>query len=158
MNYLDVVILIPLAWFAYKGFNHGFIREVVSLGALILGLYSLRYTDQVAATINNDQIPEQVYYVITFLIVLIAVFLLGKMAERLIKLLIPDVVNSVAGALFGACKVVLFFSFIIYLLNTFEDTQTIIPKEVREQSFSYSYLEPIVPFLKCEYSDWKAGL
>ena len=158
MNYFDVIILIPLIWFAYKGFSHGFIRELVSLLAFAVGLYSLRYTDKVAAAINNEAIPEQVYYVITFLGVLIVVFLLGKLAERIIKLVIPDIVNNLAGAIFGACKVALFFGFVVYLLNSFDDKQIILSQETRQESFCYSYLEPIVPFLKCEYSEWKASL
>ena len=39
MNYLDIIIIIPLIWGAYKGFRKGFIIEIASLIALILGIW-----------------------------------------------------------------------------------------------------------------------
>ncbi len=154
MNYFDIIVLIPLAWFAYKGYTNGLIRELVSLIALIAGLYALRYSSIVEEMINNDTIPAQVYLVITFLIVLILVYILGKMAEKIIKLIIPSFVNKVAGALFGACKVVLIFSFILFFINTFDEKKAIITPEAREGSLTYPFLEPMVPMLKEQYDNW----
>ena len=39
MNWLDIVLAIPLLWFMYKGFRNGLIIELASLAALILGIY-----------------------------------------------------------------------------------------------------------------------
>ncbi len=39
MNWLDIVLAIPLLWFTYKGFRNGLIIELASLAALILGIF-----------------------------------------------------------------------------------------------------------------------
>ena len=44
MNYVDVIILLPLIYGAYKGFTSGLIVEMSTLFALILGVFiSLKY-------------------------------------------------------------------------------------------------------------------
>lgn len=44
MNYIDVIILLPLVYGAYKGFTLGLIVEMSTLFALVLGVFiSLRY-------------------------------------------------------------------------------------------------------------------
>ena len=45
MNTLDIIFLIPLLWFAYKGFVNGLVVELASLIALLLGVYlSFRFS------------------------------------------------------------------------------------------------------------------
>jgi len=146
MNYLDILILIPTLWFGYKGFTHGLIRELVSLAALILGIYAaFAFADLVEKWINNPNIPKDVYFAITFIAVLIAVFLLGKLVEKIIKLLIPEFVNNLLGGLFGAAKVLVFFSAVIYFIHSVDSKNVILTEKAVEKSFTYKYVEPIVP-------------
>ncbi|MCL2289500.1 MAG: CvpA family protein [Bacteroidetes bacterium] len=152
MNYLDVIIIIPALWFGYKGFTHGLIRELVSLAALILGIYAaFLFTDLVEKWICNPAIPKEVYFAITFLGVLIAVFILGKFVERIIKIVIPEFVNHLLGGLFGAAKVLVIFSAIIYFIHSVDSKDAILTKQTVEKSFIYKYVEPIVPKIKAWY-------
>ena len=144
MNHLD--ILIPTLWFGYKGFTHGLIRELVSLAALVLGIYAaFAFTDLVEKWINNPNIPKEVYFAITFIVVLIVVFLLGKLAEKIIKLVIPEFVNNLLGGLFGAAKVVVFFSAVFFFIHSIDSKQVILSEKAVEKSFTYKYIEPIAP-------------
>jgi membrane protein required for colicin V production len=149
MNHLDILLLIPALWFGYKGFTHGLIRELASLAALILGIYAaFAFTDLVEKWINHPDIPKEVYFAITFLIVLIAVYLIGRLVEKIIKLIIPEFVNNILGALFGVAKVIVIFSAVIYFINSVDSKQVIITEKAKEKSFTYKYIEPIVPTLK----------
>ena len=149
MNYLDIIILIPALWFGYKGFTHGLIRELVSLVALIFGLYAaFVFTDMVEKWINNPTLPKEAYFAITFLVVLIVVFLLGKLMEKVIKLLIPELVNNLLGGLFGVAKVVVIFSAVIFFIHNIDSKHVILKEQTIEKSFTYKYIEPIVPKLK----------
>jgi len=149
MNYLDVIILIPVLWFGYKGFTHGLIRELVTLAALILGIYAaFAFSDLVETWINNPNIPQEAYFAITFILVLIAVYLLGRMVEKIIKLMIPEFVNNLLGALFGAAKVLVIFSTLFYFIQSIDSKNVILKKEVTEKSFTYKYIEPVAPKLK----------
>ena len=40
MNFIDVLILIPVIYAAWKGFKHGLIIEVFTLLALVVGIYA----------------------------------------------------------------------------------------------------------------------
>ena len=149
MNYLDIIILIPALWFGYKGFTHGLIRELVGLAALILGVYAaFVFSDMVEKWIDNPSLPKEVYFAITFLVVLIAVFLLGKLAERIIKLVIPEFVNNLFGGLFGIVKVAVFFSVVFYFIHSLDSEQVILKESTVEKSFTYKYIEPIAPKVK----------
>ena len=39
MNYIDIILAIPLVWAVYRGFTKGFIIEIASLIAMVLGVY-----------------------------------------------------------------------------------------------------------------------
>jgi len=152
MSYLDIVVLIPALWFGYKGFTHGLIRELVSLLALIFGIYAaFVFTDLVAAWICNPNIPKEVYFAITFLGVLIAVFLLGKLVEKIIKLVIPEFINNLFGGLFGVAKVMVVFSVVFYFIHSVDTKHVILTEKAVEKSITYKYVEPLVPKLKAWY-------
>ena len=152
MNYLDFIILIPALWFGYKGFTHGLIRELAGLAALVLGIYAaFVFSDMVEKWINYPNIPKELYFAITFIVVLIAVFLLGRLMEKIIKLVIPEFVNNLLGALFGVAKVMVVFSVIFFFIHSVDSKQVILKEQTVEKSFTYKYVEPIAPYLKGWY-------
>jgi len=152
MNHLDIIIFIPALWFGYKGFTHGLIRELASLAALIFGIYAaFAFSDLVAEWICNPNIPKEVYFAITFLGVLIAVFFLGRLIEKIIKLVIPEFVNNLLGALFGVAKVMVIFSVIFYFIHSIDSKNVLLTEKTTEKSFTYKYIEPIAPYLKGWY-------
>jgi len=152
MNHLDIIILIPALWFGYKGFTHGLIRELAGLAALIFGIYAaFMFTDMVEKWINYPNISKELYFAITFIVVLIAVFLLGRLMEKIIKLVIPEFVNNLLGALFGVAKVMVVFSVIFFFIHSVDSKQVILKEQTVEKSFTYKYVEPIAPKLKTWY-------
>jgi len=152
MNYLDIIILIPTLWFAYKGFRHGLIRELASLSALVLGVYAaFAFSNLVEKWVNHPNIPKEVYFAITFFAVLVAVFFIGRLVEKIIKLMIPEFVNNILGGLFGIAKVAIIFSVVFYFINTVDSKEVILTKKIKENSFTYKYIDPIAPYLKGWY-------
>lgn len=54
VNYIDVIILLPLVYGAYKGFSQGLIVEMSTLFALVLGVFiSLRYAVNVEGFLKD---------------------------------------------------------------------------------------------------------
>jgi len=54
MNFLDVLLGIPLLWFTYKGFTKGFVIELATLVALLLGIYAaIHFSEQVGVFIAD---------------------------------------------------------------------------------------------------------
>src|SRR5690625_7700146 len=53
MNILDLLILLPIAFFAYRGFKNGLIREVLGIVGIVLGVFlAFRYMDEAGAYIQ----------------------------------------------------------------------------------------------------------
>jgi membrane protein required for colicin V production len=154
MNYLDILILFPALWFGYKGFTHGLVRELAGLAALILGIYAaFMFSDWVEKWINHPEFPKEVYFAITFLGVLVAVFFIGRIVEKIIKLMIPEFINNLLGVFFGVAKVAVLFSVIIFFVQSIDSKQVILTEKRVEKSFTYKYIEPIAPYLKGWYDD-----
>jgi membrane protein required for colicin V production len=152
MNYIDIILVIPIVWFGYKGFNNGLVRELASIIALVAGIYaSFKFSDWVEKWINNDKIPHEIYFAITFFAVLVLVFMAGRFVEKIVKLVIPEFVNNIAGALFGAAKVLVVFSALLFFINSIDSKEVLITPKTKQDSFLYKYVEPAVPKLKSFY-------
>ena len=77
MNIIDIIILVPFAWFAYTGFKKGLVIGVASLAALILGIYAALYFSGIVAgfmtdnlNIKTDYLPI-ISFIITFPVVIL---------------------------------------------------------------------------------------
>jgi membrane protein required for colicin V production len=151
MNWLDIVLAIPLLWFLYKGFRNGLIIELASLAALVLGIYAaLHFSFYVQGYLEeNFEIAENYLYIvsfaITFLIVAIVVYLAGKIIHKLVSIVALGLLNRLAGGLFGLLKAALVLSVILYFINGFD--QGLIKSDVKDSSILYDPIESIVPMI-----------
>ncbi|MCQ2271582.1 MAG: CvpA family protein [Bacteroidales bacterium] len=151
MNWLDIVILIPCIWFAYKGLKNGLIFELASILALILGVWAtVRFSNTLADKLGDSQIYKCLAFAIIFIAVLVAVHFAGKLFEKIIKLMIPGFINNLLGLIFGLMKVIIVFSVLLMFINKVDFKQAILKPETKNQSFAYKYVEPVAPFL----SNW----
>lgn len=151
MNWLDVVLAIPMLWFLYRGFRNGLIIELASLAALVLGIYiALHFSFYIEGWLNdNFEISEKYLYIIsfalTFIIVAVLVFLAGKIIHKLVGIVFLGFLNRLAGGIFGLFKAALVLSVIIYFINGFDPG--LIRADVKESSVLYDPVESIVPFI-----------
>jgi len=153
LNVIDILILIPLLLFAFNGYKKGLIIEIATLSALMLGIYSAVYFSNYTAALLTDsfKINEEylsvVSFVVTFIGVLVLVLLLGKILEKIINVLMLGFLNKLAGAFFGLFKGALLVSILIFLINYFDGSSTIIKKEAIEKSLLYDKVEPLAPWI-----------
>jgi len=151
MNFIDIVLLIPIAWFAYKGFSKGLIIEITSLLALLLGIYIANRLSHITANyLINDLNFEGEYiniiaFTITFLIVVIATMMFGKILTRLIKIVQLSFLNKIAGAAFSMLKVVFIISVIIMIFVNFQIENVILKDEQIKESALYNPVKSVAP-------------
>ena len=151
MNYIDIILLIPMAWFAYQGFRKGLIVELFSLIALIAGIYAAVYFSDYAAnflienfSLNEDYVPI-ISFIVTFIGVVVIVYFVGKLIEKLVDMVALGVLNKLGGAAFGILKAAVFLSIVIMLINSFDNKW--IPKDKKKESVLYSPVSAIAPLL-----------
>lgn len=148
MNLLDFLILIPIAYFCYRGFVNGIIKEVFSIVGIILGVFlTFQYMDPVGAAISPlfeekasfiPFVSAIIIFVGTLSVVHLAAFL-GKKFLETIKL---NFVNRIAGSAFGFLKSGIVVSAILLILAGFS-----IPSEQsREDSVTYPYIIYLAPW------------
>lgn len=146
MNVLDILIIIPVAWFGFKGLKNGLIRELASIAALVLGVWAtFRFSDFVAARLGDIPAVKPVAFVLTFFVVLVAVHFAGILVEKVVKLVIPAWLNNIFGLLFGAAKALLVVSVLLYFVTIVDFKELLLKPQVKEHSLLYNYTEPVAP-------------
>jgi len=152
MNVLDIIFLVPLIWFAYRGFQKGFIIELSSLVALILGIYiAINFSGLTAGWLtDNFDISEKyltiISFIVTFIVVVVGVFMIGKVLEKFIDVLLLGFINKIAGGAFGVIKAAFLISVVLWIINSFDSVGNyIIKQETRKGSVLYGPVESFAP-------------
>ncbi|MFZ4398596.1 MAG: CvpA family protein [Bacteroidales bacterium] len=149
MNTLDILFLIPLLWFAYKGFVNGLAVELASLLALLLGIYlSYRFSIFVGDKIGlNGKYAGILAFIITFIAVVVLVHLSAKLIDKAFSLVSLGFVNKIAGIIFGILKIALIISIILYLINILDAKKIIISEKNRNESVLFRPIEKLAPMI-----------
>jgi membrane protein required for colicin V production len=170
MNYLDLILAIPLIWAIYKGFTKGLIFSVASLLALILGIFgAIHFSGITSVFIESWFHPEERYlklisFSLTFIIIVIGVHLLAYFIDKVIKAVALGIINRLAGLIFNLIKMAFILSVLLSLINYINHFSSFIPEKDIEESVLYkpvsSFAPAIFPYFKFEdlkekYQDWK---
>ena len=153
MNFIDIIIIIPLLWFTYKGFTKGLIIELATLIAMLLGIYIAAHFSNYTADFLMDKLNFHSEYMsiisfaLTFILVVILVILFGKSLEKVINILLLSFVNKMAGAAFGLIKVAFVISVLIMIMGNMNFEEKILTKELRESSLLYEPIKKIAPVI-----------
>lgn len=146
MNLLDLIIIIPVIYFGYKGFNNGFIHEVFSLTGLFIAIFfAFKYMHLVAEYIsplfNNHDTATIAACIITFIGILIIVKLFSFWLEKMLDIINLSIINKITGLAFGVAKITIFLSAIFLLIAGFQ-----IPSEKnRNDSLFYDQIIFVAP-------------
>jgi membrane protein required for colicin V production len=153
MNYLDLIIAGILIISAISGFSKGFIHQLASLTALILGIFlAVKFSKWVAPFIlghftSSANAAKISAFVAIFVLVMIAVHLLGRLLEKSFEEVELGQLNKLAGSVFSVAKMIFILSVLMVLMKL-----SIIrfdwPKEVDiEKSYLYKPVESVAPFV-----------
>ena len=85
MNYLDIVLAVPLLWGLYKGISKGIVKELASLIALIAGIYgAVHFADSIHPYLKEHfSITTSFVPIISFGITFVAIVLGIKIIANL---------------------------------------------------------------------------
>jgi len=148
-NWIDIVLGVLLLWSLIKGFRKGFIIELASLLALILGIYgAIKFADITASYLsNNIDLPADytplIAFALTFVVIVVAVHFLARVIQKLVKMVALNFVNRLAGAVFSLLKTVLILSFLLFFVDSIDQNIKVIPKETKDNSILYYPLSGI---------------
>lgn len=147
MNFLDIILLLPLVYGLYVGFSKGLIKQLTGLIGIVLALlFSIKISGFVSDFLMNNNMVNEGWasvagFVIAFLGILIAVRLAGTLVKKTTDTIGLGIVEQILGGVFGALKaflIVLVLLFFFVKINAFLD---IVPAETLTESKLYPYYE-----------------
>ncbi len=163
MNYIDIILCIPLVWGLYKGFTKGLIIEAASLVAFGFGVWGgIHFSDFIAHKISaysnwtSPYLPI-ISFAVTFLMIVIVVYFIAKLVQKLVEGLALGAVNKIGGAIFGSLKFALVMSVVIFVLNAIEKSYPVITLSAKQESLLYMPIGKIAPLLIPTLNDSKIG-
>ncbi len=143
MNYLDIIIFLPLIYGIVRGFSKGFVIEVATLAALVLGIYgALKFS-----SITSEFLMEQfdlsgrylpiISFAITFVLIVVAINLLGKLLDKLMKAVSLGFINRLLGSAMGFLKLAVVTGLLVVLAHKADEKFNFIPDEDTAGSLFY---------------------
>lgn len=150
MEILDLIILMPLIYGAYKGYKRGFIMSLFLLLAVVVGLYAAFHFTDVIVGYGKEHFAWKSNYIAPvtflslFLVVGAGIYFGGKVLESVIKLVKLSILNSLAGALLGLLQWTYFVGSLLLMLISFDQKESIISKETKQHSFIISAITSVL--------------
>lgn len=149
MNAIDVILVIPLAWGAVRGFKKGLVTEIASFAALGLGVWgAFKFSDVLGKYLKTAFNLEQnwiefISFVVLFICIVLLVFMLGKFIQGILKKASLGFVNKLAGLLFGLMFFGFILSVVLFIFDRLDQHYSIMNKEYKESSLLY---KPVASF------------
>ena len=147
MNILDIISIGIIAILAIRCAFRGFIREIMSMAALILGILAAVFFSKAGAILIDTYIGTSrwnqiIAFIALFIIVYIIIKLLESMLHKLLEHIHLDRLDRILGLALGAVEGAIVVILIVYLLKV----QPVFDlNEVLEASFVSGIVLEIVP-------------
>ena len=146
MNFIDILLIVPLCYAGWKGFKHGFVIELFTLLAILVGIYvGIHFSDFVAAWLKETFSWDSPYlpviaFTITFLGVGAMIYFGGKLVEKMVKVVHLSPVNKAFGIVFAVLKMLYILSVLLVLIESYDEKGDFFPEKTKESSLLY---EPV---------------
>jgi membrane protein required for colicin V production len=151
MNFIDILIIIPVLWGFWRGFMKGVVMEVATLVAFFLGVWGgMKFSDLIAGYIREWFTTESPYvpliaFGLVFVAILIAVFALARFIDKSMEKSPLTIFNKLAGGAFGGFKFLLILSVLFFVVDAVEKSVTVIPPDIKDNSLLYRPVASVAP-------------
>ena len=158
MNFLDLILAVPLCWCIYKGFKRGIIFELAMLVGIVAGCYlAIHLAKAVSGIIGiKGEVSVLVAFLIIFVAVIVGAFFLGKCIENLVKLVKAGLLNKLLGAVLGMLKCVCILSVLTSFVLMADPHGHIITQNTREGSVLFNPINKVGTALTAQLKTYVA--
>lgn len=147
MSILDIILLICFIPALVQGLKKGFISQVIAIVSIVVGVsVSLKFANIAGAWLaQHIDASGEILKVTAFALILIGVFivlgLLGKLLEKILKLVMLNWLNKLLGVLFAFLKTALIVGLMIILFNSLNETFHFVEESALADSVLYPPLK-----------------
>ena len=147
MNWLDILLILPLLVGLVRGLMRGLISEIIAFVVVILGVLGSRFFAPSFSTWLLRQfawpqnVCEIVAYVLIFLAIAIVLSIIAKIITKFLRAIHLGWANKLLGGLFGCCKYAVLVLFAVFVMNkTNEAYHWLDDSPVVQSSVVYPYM------------------
>lgn len=148
MLLIDIIILILIIYFGYKGYSKGILYTLFRfVSGIIAILIATHFSGWVASILFDTKsetaqlILPPIAFLITLILVALGLNVLFKIIFKPIQNSPLSSINKLLGALLNIAFIVLMFGSVIWILHSMD----VINKSALESSYVSKYLLPIIP-------------
>lgn len=153
LNYIDPVIIILIAWAAYRGFTKGLVMMVAAFAALVLGVWgAAKFSgltgEWMTGTLNvSSPYMGLVSFTVTFIVIVIAINIAAWLFSRFLDAIALGLFNRIFGAVFSILSMALVLSVLLVILHAFDQRHDFMPERQVEESALYEPVKNLAPRL-----------
>ncbi|MFO7657387.1 MAG: CvpA family protein [Bacteroidales bacterium] len=153
MNWIDWIFIVFFIWSIYQGYTKGLVITLASLLALVLGIYGAVKFSGYTAEILYDKFqfsPENlnlVSFIITFIIIVIAIQLLARMLDKFIEAVSLGFINRLTGAILAILKTALIISVFLVIIDRIDEKIPFLPRSDIQKSLLFNPLHSLAPLI-----------
>jgi len=153
MSFLDIILGLLLVYGLYKGLKNGLFIEIASMVALIAGIFGAIHFSYIAGEYlhQNMQFDERYMkiasFVITFIVIIIAVHLAGKLLTKIANFAMLGLLNKIAGGIFGVVKVAIILGALLIFFERVNSSVGLVKNESYSDSVLYEPVKEIGAFV-----------
>jgi membrane protein required for colicin V production len=159
MSFLDIVLGGLLCYSLYKGIRNGLFVELASLLSLILGIYiAIKFSDVMKNLLSglhwNPYTIQVIAFVLTFILVVIGIYLLGKFLTGIADFAFLGWLNSLGGGFFRVLKTVLIISVFLTIFEKINYHNYLAKKETLDKSLFFNPIQKMAGFVFPSIEKW----
>ena len=124
VNWLDILILLPLVVGLVRGMMNGFISEIIAIAVVVFGVLGSRlFAADFSVWLLNQfawakEVCEVVAYVLLFLAIAIVLSIIAKILTKLIQAIHLGWANRLLGGVIGAAKYAIIVLVAVFAMDT----------------------------------------
>lgn len=149
INYLDLIIIIPVLYGIIRGIMRGFIFEIIASISIFAALFlAIKGSDLMNQYLLDNQIISEKLskiwaFAIVFIVVIVLLYFIGKIMEQILKAAKLDALNRILGGLTGGIKLFFIACILLHYLDKVDRSFQIIKPETKDQSLLYTKTQSI---------------
>ncbi|MGB8705720.1 MAG: CvpA family protein [Gillisia sp.] len=153
MNILDVILALLLLYGLVRGLFRGFLAELASVVAFILGIYGAIYFSYLLKNFLftafnwNPHFVALISFALTFILIVLAISWIGAILTKAVNIVMLGFINRLLGGLFGIIKIAFITSIFIMIFKSVNTNYDFVDKETIDNSVLYPSIKATAPAL-----------
>ncbi len=166
ISWFDILVVIITIITLIKGYTSGLVMQIATLGGVLLGTVFAGVLAKYISPLLLNWTKAEIHiiaplsYIISFILIFIALILLGRSLQSVIKVVKMNFLNRIAGSIFCLTAWMIVLSILLNTVLEFDKNNKIISLDLQTKSYAYPIVKEIsplvAPFLRFDWYQDKA--